>query len=372
MLNTELQPIISFRTPKNTLLTVIKAGISKAQNAWWMTFLMGGIAGAYLSFGGLLSLVVAGGFTGPGSFGEFNPAYPKLIQAAMFPVGLAMVVLAGSELFTGNCMFLILPLVEKKIKFKDFCKNWFWSYLGNFIGSVAVAFFLVYLTEILATGPVHSFTVNLGAKKSLAGWGANFLKGIGANWLVCMSLFMAISSDAVIGKLLCLWWPVFTFVAIGFEHSIANMFYIPMALMEQTRDPTVKFNFGDFIAFNLIPVTLGNIVGGSFFMAGLEWVLYRDHFAGKVENIVVVPGAVRGLENKRDLIARLSHPPQTVSPLLGIRLAPSNPSQGVSPMSVQPTTPSSNQMPLVSVREGNESIRPLETDAPKLDGPRLS
>ena len=102
-------------------------------------------------------------------------------------------------------MFLILPLYEKKIKWQDLAKNWFWSYLGNFIGSVLVAYFLAYLTELTATGGAHSFIVTMGYKKSTAGWGATFLKGIGANWLVCMSLFMAISSDTTTGKLLALW-----------------------------------------------------------------------------------------------------------------------------------------------------------------------
>ena len=159
-------------------------------------------------------------------------------------------------------------------------------------------FFLGYLTEVVATGGPHSYVVALGAKKSLGGWGATFLKGVGANWLVCMSLFMAISSDATIGKLVALWWPVFSFIVMGFDHSIANMFFIPMALMEQTRDLEAKFTFGDFIAFNLIPATLGNIVGGSFFMAFLEWILYRDHFAGKVETIQPVPGAQRDNKEK--------------------------------------------------------------------------
>ena len=112
---------------------------------------------------------------------------------------------------------------------------------------------------MVATGGPHSYVVALGAKKSLGGWGATFLKGVGANWLVCMSLFMAISSDATIGKLVALWWPVFSFVVMGFEHSIANMFFIPMALMEQTRDLEAKFTFGDFIAFNLIPATLVSV-----------------------------------------------------------------------------------------------------------------
>ena len=190
-------------------------------------------------------------------------------------------------------MFLILPLYEKKIKWQDLVKNWFWSYLGNFIGSVLVAYFLAYLTELTATGGPHSYIVTMGYKKSTAGWGATFLKGIGANWLVCMSLFMAISSDTTTGKLIALWWPIFTFVLIGFEHCIANMFYVPLALMEQSRNPTSNFNFGDFIAFNLIPATLGNIAGGSFFMATLEWIVYRDHFAGKVAQLQPLPGALR-------------------------------------------------------------------------------
>ena len=155
----DFQPVISFRTPKNTLLTVIKAGISKAQNSWWMTFLMGGIAGAYLALGGLLSVIAAGGFTGAGSLGETNPGLPKLIQAATFPVGLIMVILAGSELFTGNCMFLILPLIEKKITVKDFCKNWCWSYIGNFIGSVAVGMPSIFVLCIVC--PAHSCVTSL-------------------------------------------------------------------------------------------------------------------------------------------------------------------------------------------------------------------
>ena len=114
-------------------------------------------------------------------------------------------------------------------------------------------------------------------------------------------------------------------------------------------------------------------------MAGLEWILYRDHFAGKVDSLIVVPGAVRGKETKRELLTRLSHPAQNGPPLLGIRLAPSNPSQGASPMlGIRSNSNSGSQPPLVVVQEvpatpkSEESIKPLETDAPKMEGPRMT
>lgn len=224
------------------------------------------LAGAYIAFGGLLAIIVVGG--SPKILAD-NPGIAKLLFGACFPVGIMMVVLAGAELFTGNNAYFLPNVLSGNQSWKAPLRNWSLVYLGNFIGALFVAYFLTHLTGIVKSEMYESFIVNIGMKKTEASFLAIFLKGIGANWLVCLALWMGMSSLQTSGKIFALWWPVMTFVALGYEHSIANMFFIPLAMFSGADISITSFALG-----NLLPATLGNIAGGAFFVGTLYWYAY--------------------------------------------------------------------------------------------------
>lgn len=227
------------------------------------------MAGAYIAFGGVLAVLVGGGVPG---IAKENPGIAKFLFGAMFPVGLMMVVMAGAELFTGNNAFFLPNVLSKKQKWSAPLRNWGLVYIGNFIGSVFVAFFLVHLTNVLAQDPWADVVQNMAISKVESPFYKIFLKGIGANWLVCLALWMGMSAQHTSGKILALWWPIMAFVVMGFEHCIANMFFVPLAIFEGA-----PISWGSFIINNLIPATLGNIIGGAFFVGTLYWYAYVKH-----------------------------------------------------------------------------------------------
>ncbi len=224
------------------------------------------MAGAYIAFGGVLAILVGCGVPG---IAKENPGIAKLLFGATFPVGIMMVVLAGAELFTGNNAYFMPNVLSQKQKWTAPLRNWSLVYLGNFLGSVFVAYFLVHLTEILAHSPWNDALQSIAISKISAPFYVIFLKGIGANWLVCLALWLSLSAQHTGGKILALWWPIMAFVVMGFEHCIANMFFIPLAIFEG-----VQISWWSFIIKNLIPATLGNLVGGAFFVGTLYWYAY--------------------------------------------------------------------------------------------------
>ncbi|MFV0377512.1 MAG: formate/nitrite transporter family protein [Mangrovibacterium sp.] len=231
------------------------------------------MAGAYIAFGGLLSLVIGGGIP---QIAADNPGLAKFIFGATFPVGLMLVVLAGAELFTGNNAYFMPNVLSRKQRWTAPLRNWALVYLGNFIGSLFVAYFLVHLTDLVAHEPWHQSLMKLAEAKTSNPFYKTFLKGIGANWLVCLAMWLGLSAKSATGKILGIWWPVMAFVALGFEHSIANMFFIPLAIFEGS-----PVSWSLFITDNLIAATLGNIVGGAFFVGTLYWYAYGTRKTGK-------------------------------------------------------------------------------------------
>ena len=179
--------------------------------------------------------------------------------------------MAGAELFTGNTALLIPALRRKEVALKDISKNWGLSYLGNFIGSVFVAYFFVYQTELLHAEPWRSSVLSIAESKVEGSFYQLFLKGVACNWIVCLAIWLALASNQVSGKILGIWFPIMTFVALGFEHSIANMFFIPIGIMEGAN-----VTWYTFFTKNLLPVTLGNIIGGAFFVGGLYSYVYLE------------------------------------------------------------------------------------------------
>lgn len=170
------------------------------------------------------------------------------------PFGLIMTLVTGGELFTGNTALVTAAYKEGKIEGKDLVKNWVSSYAGNFVGSMLLAY-LAFKSGTLASGPASAAIAT--AKCSLP-WDVAFVRGILCNWLVCMAVYMASGCASMAGKMTAVYFPISAFVALGLDHSVANMFIIPLGIMRGA-----EITYKQFLFKNLIPVTLGNIVGGA-------------------------------------------------------------------------------------------------------------
>lgn len=217
------------------------------------------LGGAFIAMGGLISILVAGGMPG---IAASNPGLVKFMAGAMFPLGLVLVVIAGAGLFTSDCASLPLAYWKRKVSLKDVGKVFTVGYLANFAGAVLVAWLLAYSTGTLTQAPWRTYAVDLALHKTEASFWVVFVKGIGANMMVCLAVWMATSAKDITGKFLVIWMPVMAFVAFGWEHSIANMFFIPLAMMLDAPISVTAFLWD-----NLLPATLGNLAGGIVWVA---------------------------------------------------------------------------------------------------------
>ena len=265
------------------LVTAAEGGIGRTRQSLLQTAALTFLAGAYIALGGFLA--VRCGLALPwevwGSMGKF-------IFAAVFPLGLMLVVICGADLFTGNCMTLAAARLQKEISIKDSFLSGLYAWLGNFAGALFVAVCMVWATGLIfdkapaAAGmssmPWADALVKLANAKTSLGFMEAFWRAVGCNWLVCLAVYAAYAAKEVAGKILALWFPTMAFVALGMEHCIANMFFIPAAILTGT-DPRyaalveagqaapLTASWSSFFIDNLIPVTLGNIAGGAILVA---------------------------------------------------------------------------------------------------------
>lgn len=255
-------------TPAETLKKASDAGLAKASSRTLPKLIVAGIlAGAYIALGGVLSIIIGFGFP---EVTAANPGMQRLLSGLVFPVGLMLVVVLGADLFTGNNALLMPPLLERRIGLGRVLMNWTVIWLTNFAGCLLVAYFLVYLTGLTASAPYASAVNGIAVSKVLQSFGVVFLKGIGANWCVCLAVWLALSGKSLGEKLLACEIPVMAFVALGFEHAIANMFFIPLGMMQGA-----EISVGQLFCSNLIPATLGNIVGGALFVGIVHYYLNK-------------------------------------------------------------------------------------------------
>ncbi|MBP8793480.1 MAG: formate/nitrite transporter family protein [Lutibacter sp.] len=256
-------------TPKEVINIVEVLAKTKGSYKASKTLILAFLAGAYISFGGLLAIIVGGGSPG---LAASNPGIAKFLFGAMFPLGLILVVIVGAELFTGNNAYFMPNVLNKKQGVRTVLKNWGLVYVGNFVGAIFVAYFLTHLTHIVSSAPYIDSVYQIAIGKTSHTFLVTFLKGIGANWLVCLAVWQGMAAKDTTGKIIAIWIPVMAFVAMGLEHSIANMFFIPLAMFEGA-----DITWTTFIVKNLIPATLGNIVGGVVFVGMLYGYLFgRD------------------------------------------------------------------------------------------------
>lgn len=235
-------------------------------------FVLSVFAGAYIAFGALASQVA--------SFGHQSPAVGRLLGAAVFPVGLMLVLVAGAELFTGNTLILI-SVLEKRSKLLGMLRNWLIVYLGNLVGSIAVAALAVYGHAFdLYDCKLAQAVVNAAVTKVSFDFLDAFIKGILCNVMVCAAVWVSFAASDLAGKVLALALPIFLFVLCGFEHCVANMYFIPAGILSSIEYTlpvegmnTIQFII-NFFYKNLLPVTLGNIVGGALIVGLGYWFVY--------------------------------------------------------------------------------------------------
>lgn len=258
------------KTPSEITEAAISAGVSKidlTRRRPAALLLAAGLAGAFISIGGILSLTIGYGFP---EAAQHNPGLQKLLAGAMFPIGLILVVALGAELFTGNNAMLIPAYMNRRYSLADVLRNWAIVYLGNFAGALLFTWLMVYLTGLTASDPYHTAILGITEAKTSMPWLTVMLKGIGANWFVCLGVWLALSGHSLVEKALGCWLPVMAFVALGYEHCIANMFYLPLGLMEGA-----DVSIARCITANIIPATIGNIIGGALFVGALHAYLHR-------------------------------------------------------------------------------------------------
>lgn len=247
--------------PNEICNAAVGAGCSKAALKTYQQAVLGILAGAFIACGGVVSAVASHGIT--------NVGVSKFVGGAVFPVGLILVVICGAELFTGNCL-MVVPLVGKEVTLKPMIKNWIVVYIFNFIGSVIVAF-LVFESGTfgMSSGKLGGTVIKVASTKASLSFGTAFCSGIMCNFLVCLAVWGAFAAKDIISKIVIIWFPIMTFVTCGFEHSVANMYFLTAGLFAKSNPSFVaasgisqdKIVSAAGIVHNLIPVTLGNIDG---------------------------------------------------------------------------------------------------------------
>lgn len=257
---------MGYLSPKEIAVAFAGSGIYKSDLPFRKFSVIAILGGAFIAFGGLLSVMVAGGIPG---IGAENPGLVKFVAGALFPVGLIMVSITGADLFTSDCTAFTLPVLQKKLRVSAFVKLLLLSYIFNFVGTQLVVWLLSSGIGLFDKEPWQGYLHHYSAAKVNQEFWVVLVKGIGANWLVCLGMWMGFAAKDIIGKCAGIWIPVMLFVTLGYEHSIANMFFIPAAIYSGA-----DITWGAFILQNLIPATAGNLIGGAGFVGCVYWYLY--------------------------------------------------------------------------------------------------
>ncbi|MDD5322022.1 MAG: formate/nitrite transporter family protein [Methylococcales bacterium] len=262
--------------PKEIADRIEQISVSKSVTDPLRVFALALLAGAFIAFGSAFFTVVTHG-------SNMSMGITRLLGGLVFCLGLILVVVAGAELFTGNNL-LVMACVDKKITLKQLLVNWTVVFFGNLCGALGVVL-LIYLSGhwLMGNGAVGAQAVMIANSKVNLGFMQAFTSGILCNALVCLAVWLCFASHTVTDKILSIIFPITAFVTLGFEHSVANMYFIPAGIVAKTNQEILKI-VGDSIdlsnlnsvgfIFNLVPVTLGNIMGGSIFVGMIYWFIY--------------------------------------------------------------------------------------------------
>jgi len=269
-------PSLEDRAPKTIAETVAqKVGVGKTTSPWLSVLILGLLAGAYIGFGGMLATTVTFDMAS-----HLGVGFTRFMNGAVFSLGLMLVVIAGAELFTGNNL-MISSVVAGQITFGSMLKRWLLVYVANFVGSVMLALLFAYSgLGKLSDGALGAAAVRIAYAKVNLPFLQALIRGILCNWLVCLAVWMALAAQQTIGKIFAIFFPIMGFVAMGFEHSVANMYFVPVGLFlkEGVAAPAgvapESLTWLLFLWKNLVPVTIGNIIGGAVFVGMGYWSAY--------------------------------------------------------------------------------------------------
>ncbi len=257
-------------------------GVKKATMGPRNTFALAILAGAFIALGAIFATTVTTGATGQLTFGV-----TKLLGGLVFCLGLILVIVAGAELFTGNNL-IVMAWANHRISTIQVLRNWLIVYIGNFFGSIATAI-LMFLTKqyTFGGGAIGLNILNIANGKCSLDFVQAIALGIMCNALVCLAVWLCFSARTTTDKILSIIFPITAFVAAGFEHSVANMYFIPMGLLIKAGAPAgfwdvigktaadyANLTWGNFFIANLLPVTIGNIIGGSVMVGLVYWFIY--------------------------------------------------------------------------------------------------
>lgn len=268
---------MNFFTPAEVAKNYIATGKGKVNTTIGKMLILAVLAGVFIALAGVASATA--------SVSVPQASVGKFLGACVFPGGLTMVLLAGSELFTGNTL-LVIPLFQREITWKGMLKNWLFVYVGNLLGSILVAAAVVYCHQLsLFDNGLAVSVLSTAAAKCAMPFGQAFVKGICCNFLVCIAVWISFAAKDVISKIAGLFFPIMFFVVSGFEHSVANMYFISVGIFakfvpeyaQAAQAAGVDLSgvaWGNFWTANLIPVTLGNIVGGAVCVGCVYWAVY--------------------------------------------------------------------------------------------------
>ena len=295
------------KKPNEIAVALREAGRRKTQLSLDRMFILGILAGVYIGFGAQLATTVSMDLAPKVGVGLSN-----LISGGAFSVGLMLVVLGGAELFTGNNL-IWLSFLSRRSTATAVLRNWITVFLGNFVGSILLAI-LIFIGGFYTMGgnalgiralTIANSKVNIGFMQLIA-------RGIVCNWLVCLAVWTATSAEDTTGKILACFFPIMAFVASGFEHSIANMFFIPIGILLKGVPNLVTqaglnleyLTWTGFLTKNLLPVTIGNVIGGGFFVATLYWYVYLRPEARALDMIA----ELNLVTNEKERVRMLSWP----------------------------------------------------------------
>ncbi len=253
-------------------------GVRKAEAATVPMFVLAVLAGAYIAFGAIFATTVATGTSAAWPYGV-----TKLLAGVAFCLGLILVIVGGAELFTGNNL-IAMAWASGKVSSRALLRNWGIVYVGNFIGAIITALLILMSRQYTFDGGAVGVTaLNIAVGKVHLGFFQAVTLGILCNVLVCMAVWLTFSARSTMDKIAAIIFPIAAFVTVGFEHCVANMYFIPLGLLIKRLDPVyaastgidlTDLTFRAFIVNNLIPVTIGNIIGGTLFVAGVYWTVF--------------------------------------------------------------------------------------------------
>lgn len=252
-----------WKTPKEAALALVLAAEKKVGWDIDKYMVLTVVAGLYVGIGGSVSVMMGSYFFAT------SPGVAKLLFGLTFPVALALILMVGGELFTGNTMVFTFGVMQRNVSLLSACFSWFMSFFGNWGGCVLYAWLFGVVAGCFSSPDATAYIQAIAELKTGLEWGQALLRGIPANFLVCAAVFVSVASEDMVSKFVAIYTLISAFVFAGYEHCIANQFLISLGIFLGA-----DVSYGQFIYRNLIPVAIGNFIGGGIFVGALSWYLY--------------------------------------------------------------------------------------------------